>query len=310
MRNNTIGFAAPIAVALMVTFWAITPVTIAYVKTDFSLPFQIWVRYVVSCVSLWALIFARKDLRSSLATSGLVRLLPPGLLAAACTLSFQLFYTYCFFLLQPAFGILLYQSQAVFSLVLGSLFFRSERRYLRSPRALIGMLFSFAGAAAVIAFARSGLSVSLNVGILMAVLAAVSWSFVGMTYRRWLSLSLPPLVVGTIVFTFVAIFLTPFALLSFSFPRGMPGADKWAVLAGSGLLGIAGGQGLYYFLLPRIGLIPAALVQLLVPFATAVFSFFLFGELLSAVQIAGGAVLLLGCGLVVSSRTVRGSAAS
>ena len=80
---------------------------------------------------------------------------------------------------------------------------------------------------------------------------------------------LPPIVNVTMVFSLVSLLLTPVAFISGTPVIGTPGAMKWAVLVGSGILGIAGGQGLYYYLLPKLGLITAASVQLLVPRITS-----------------------------------------
>ena len=155
------------------------------------------------------------------------------------------------------------------------------------------------GAALVIIFQSQGVSVAYNTGILLALGGALSWSFVGLTVKKWIANKLTPLFTVTIVFTLVSIFLTPPVLLSGPHVTGSPGIIKWLVLVGSGLLGIAGGQGLYYYLLPRLGIITASSVQLLVPLFTGIFSFLLFGERLTLLQLAGAIILLGGCRVVL-----------
>jgi drug/metabolite transporter (DMT)-like permease len=84
---------------------------------------------------------------------------------------------------------------------------------------------------------------------------------------------------------------------------GDPGVFKWSILIGSGLLGIAGGQGIYYYLLPKLGIITAASVQLLVPFITGIFSFLIFGEIITSLQLIGGIILLSGCRIILVQKS-------
>ncbi|MDC7233525.1 MAG: DMT family transporter [Spirochaetales bacterium] len=292
------------ALGAMILFWALTPITIAYVKNDFSLIFQVWARYTISSLALWTVVLSRRDLRLVLKDQArqLVRMLIPVLLMALATLSFQLNYTYCFFLIDPGFGILLYQSQVIFSIILGGLFFTAERKLLKSRKTLGAIVLALAGAAVVILFQNQGVSFTFNRGILFALAAALSWSFVGVVNRGMVKDRLPPLITISLVFTAVALILIPAVLLDTDSVIADPGLTKWIVLLGSGILGNAGGQGLYYYLLPRVGLITAASVQLLVPFLTGLFSYLFFREQITLLQGAGGLVLLAGCRMIIKEK--------
>jgi drug/metabolite transporter (DMT)-like permease len=298
---SNIRFVTLVPVTVMLLFWALTPISIAWIKDDFSLIFQVWLRYVSSTIALWLFLLAGKSLPGNLAIFFKNRgyFLKRLTVTAFCTIMFQLLYTWCFFLIPPGFGILLYQSQVIFSVILGILFFKTERQLIRQPGTLAGILMALGGAALVIVFQNHGFSVALNTGILLALGGAFSWSLVGLTVKKWIGNKLTPLFTVTIVFTLVSIFLTPAVLLSGPQITGSPGIIKWLVLIGSGLLGIAGGQGIYYYLLPRLGIIPASSVQLLVPFFTGIFSFLLFGERITFLQLAGGLILLGGCRVVL-----------
>ncbi len=303
MRNNNLPLYP--AIFGMLLFWAVTPVTIAWVRADFSLTFQVWVRYAGSSAALWIAILSKRTLRSSLAIikTDLKYFLIRLFITSACTISFQLFYTYCFFLVEPALGILLYQSQVLFSLLAGAVFISAERKLLYMPSTIYSIIMAILGAVAVIIFQEQTINFTFNAGVLMALLAAVSWSFVGLTNKVWLAGKLPPIVNVTMVFSLVSLLLTPVAFISGTPVIGTPGAMKWAVLVGSGILGIAGGQGLYYYLLPKLGLITAASVQLLVPLLTGLLSFFLFEERFTLIQIAGGLVLLTGCRMIIRNKS-------
>jgi DME family drug/metabolite transporter len=298
---NKTKSAILLPVTAMLLFWALTPISIAWIKNDFSLIFQIWVRYVISTTVLWLVLLAGKSLPHNLnifmkASAYFLRTLS---VTAFCTIMFQLLYTWCFFLIPPGFGTLLYQSQVIFSVLLGILFFKTERQLISKPGTVAGIVMALGGASLVIIFQNHGFTTVLNTGILLALGGALCWSLVGLTVKKWIGDKLTPLFTVTIVFTLVSIFLTPALFFSGPLLTGNPGLIKWSVLIGSGLLGIAGGQGLYYYLLPHLGFITASSVQLLVPFFTGIFSFLLFGERITFLQLTGGLLLLGGCRIVL-----------
>jgi len=76
----------------------------------------------------------------------------------------------------------------------------------------------------------------------------------------------------------------------------------WLVLILSSLLGIAAARTLYYSCLPVLGLTLTASLGLLRPLFTLGLSFLVFGERLCPLQFLGGALLLLGCYLVIRIR--------
>ena len=290
-----------IPITAMLLFWALTPISIAWIKEDFSLIFQVWVRYVSSALLLICFLLTKKSFSEDFKSFLKQRTYFLGRISvtALCTIMFQLMYTWCFFLVPPGFGTLLYQSQVIFSVFLGMLFFKAERDLMRRPGTIGGILLAIGGACLVIIFQSHGFSVVLNTGILLALGGALSWAFVGLTVKTWIEGRLPPLFTATLVFSLVAVFLTPFVLVTGPHISADPGGLKWLVLIGSGLLGIAGGQALYYYLLPQLGIITASSVQLLVPFLTGIFSFLLFGETITFLQLTGGLLLLGGCQTVL-----------
>lgn len=288
-------------VTAMLIFWALTPISIAWIKNDFSLIFQVWVRYLCSAAFLSVFLLTKESFYADLKSFRQQKsyFLSRIAVTAGCTIMFQLMYTWCFFLIPPGFGTLLYQSQVLFSVFLGMLFFKTERTLIRRPGTFGGLLLAVIGACLVIVFQSHGFTVALNMGILLALGGALSWACVGVTVKAWIEGRLSPLFTVTLVFSLISLLLAPVVLVSGPHITGSPGADKWMVLIGSGLLGIAGGQALYYHLLPHLGIITASSVQLLVPFLTGLFSFFLFGERLTLLQLLGGLLLLGGCQLVL-----------
>ncbi len=288
----------------MLLFWALTPISIAWIKDDFSLIFQVWLRYLSAALMLWPILLTKKSFSRDLQSFARERsyFLKRISVIAICTIMFQVLYTWCFFLIPPGFGILLYQSQVIFSVFLGILFLKAERDLIRQPGTVVGIMVAIVGAGLAIIFRSQGFSVVLNAGILLALAGALFWALVGLELKTWIEGRLTPLFTVTVVFSLVSFFLLPAVLFAGPNIFGDPGALKWLVLVGSGLLGIGGGQALYYYLLPQLGIITASSTQLLVPFLTGVFSFLLFGEKITALQLLGGLLLLGGCQTVLQQK--------
>jgi len=289
----------------MIVFWAFTPVAISYVSNTFSLVFQIWIRYISAALFLWILIISNPSLRQQLkkVVQNPFFYLWRLTLTAVFTICFQLLFTLCFSLIAPAFGVLLYQSQVLFSLLLGVLFFKDERVLLRKPITILSMLGAILGAVIVILFKAEGVTFTVSIGILMAVGAAISWSFVGVSLKKGKPLEVSPIITVSLVFSMVILLITPAVFIFDSWLLEAPKLDHWLILISSGLLGIAGGQGIYYYLLPKLGLITTSSVQLLVPFITGIFSYLMFRESITIPQIFGGSILLISCyGILLQKR--------
>ena len=293
-----------IPLSAMLLFWAFTPISIAWIKDEFSVTFQLWVRYLSAALMLWPILLSKesfsRDLQSFIRERSYFLIRLPAI--ALCTLMSQILYTWCFFLIPPGFGILLYQSQVIFAVLLGILFLKAERDLIRQPGTVSGIMVAIVGACLAIIFQSQGFSIVLNRGILFALSGALLWALVGLELKIWIEGRLTPLFTVTMVFSLVSIFLLPVVFFSGQNISGDPGILKWLALIGSGLLGVGGGQALFYYLLPQLGIITASSTQLLVPFLTGLFSFLLFGEKITLLQLLGGLLLLGGCQAVLQQK--------
>jgi drug/metabolite transporter (DMT)-like permease len=79
-------------------------------------------------------------------------------------------------------------------------------------------------------------------------------------------------------------------------------AGDWAVLVLSGLIGVGLGHSLYYSAVPVVGVTVSSGLGLLVPLLAGVLSIVLFGERFGALRLAGAALVLAGCYLVIRER--------
>jgi drug/metabolite transporter (DMT)-like permease len=94
---------------------------------------------------------------------------------------------------------------------------------------------------------------------------------------------------------------TALALLAVTVVSGeaviAPGWHGWVVLAGLALISQAGGQGSIAYALAHLPAAFSSLVLLIEPVAAALFAWVLLAEPMSALQIAGGTVVLAGIAL-------------
>jgi drug/metabolite transporter (DMT)-like permease len=188
--------------------------------------------------------------------------------------------------------------------ILAALFFADERVLLRRRGFQAGLAGAVAGMALVVWGGQDFGRLEFSAGVLLILLSALSWSLLSVLVKRWLP-AVPTTFALSVVFTLV----TPFFLLTYLLSgRGalIPPAPlvMWLVMGSSGLIGVAIGQSLYYKSVPVLGVATAASLDLLRPFLVGIFSFLLFRERLTPLQLAGG-LLLLACSYLVTRLRFR-----
>ena len=106
---------------------------------------------------------------------------------------------------------------------------------------------------------------------------------------------LGPLVLSTLVCTGAAATLTLGGLVGGDLDPGAVSAQGYGWLAGLAVVSTVGAVGLFFAGLRRVGPTAASILSTFEPVVTVVLAFLAFGESLGAVQLAGGALVLLGC---------------
>ena len=77
---------------------------------------------------------------------------------------------------------------------------------------------------------------------------------------------------------------------------------QWLILIFSALIGLTLGHVFYYRAIRVMGPIASEGCMLLIPFQTAILAHFLMGDRLSPAQWSAGAILILGCTLLLRAR--------
>ena len=286
-----------------VVCWSVAPIMIRATRGHYSVLFQTFARYLASMAVLWPVLAVtrgyrglKRDLRAALP------LFPRILIIALVNYVFQVGYTVSYYTLEAGFAALVGQSGVLFSAVLALVFFRDERMILRSGVYVAGLVLAVGGVSLTIVGGgtlASGAGV-LWPGVPAMLLSSFSWALLGALVKRWLR-GVSPLLGVTLVFTLV----TPMFLVT-ELARGGPmappdaPAGAWVLLILSGLIGVGLGHTLYYSSVPIVGVTTASSLGLLLPFLAGLLSLVVLGERMGPLQVAGGAILLSGCYLVIT----------
>lgn len=187
----------------------------------------------------------------------------------------------------------------IFTVLVASLLFHQE--VLRAHR-VAGIAVGFAGVALLLlpgleAGALAGLAGEPAWAQLLCLGAALSYAFAAAFARRFRGV--PVMVAATGQLTGSSLLLLPLALWQASTVPGgwspaMAGPAAWASVVALGTACTAFAYLIYFRLLSEGGATNASLVTLLIPVSATLISAWLLGEALSALQLAGMGVLLVG----------------
>jgi len=292
-RQNK-GYLAAVASAL---FLSLTAIFIRHLTDTYRLPALIlvfWREFFVALSLAGALaIFSRKRLRGARGHIGY--LLSYGIIVAL----FNSTWTFSVALNGAAVATVLAYSSTAFTVLLGWLILKESVSMVKITAVLMSVL----GCALVVgAYSRELWSLNA-LGTLAGIAAGLSYSLYGIMGRIGAKRGLNTWTTLLYIFLFASAFMLAVNLTIGSIlPGGAQSAAQmlWLGSAWGGwlmLVGLAVGPTLFGFGLYNVSLrdLPASTANLIVmiePIFTAVTAFFLFGEVLSPIQIAGAALIL------------------
>lgn len=176
--------------------------------------------------------------------------------------------------------------------------FPDERAMARKPAFWLGTLLSLGGAIGI-ALCQGSIFSASGIGIVLLLFSVITWVVVGLLVKR-LGATTPALVVAGISTLEIAV-----VFIATSFLWGNPGivlsqsAFTNSVLVLSGVVGVLIGTGLAFTVAQSLGVIVYQFTTLVVPVLTGIFGYFLFRERLTLPQLGFGALLIIGCAIVV-----------
>jgi drug/metabolite transporter (DMT)-like permease len=254
---------------------------------------------------LWA--FARKSA-------------PPGLWKAALWPSLWNIPAQACFGLAPYFvspGLMTFSLRVniVFVTLGAAILFAAERRVIRHPWFITGLLMVVVGAAATVAFQPGGLGGGTGVGVLMAVGSGALYAGYALAVRRSM-MNMNPILAFAAVNQLTGLGLV-LCMLLFADRMGAGAIDlaraewatgfaswaardhKFSLLLLSAVIGIGLGHTFYFFSISRLGLATASAVVQIQPITVSIASFFIFDERLTPLQWAFGVTAIAGAGVIL-----------
>jgi drug/metabolite transporter (DMT)-like permease len=277
--------------------WASVPLFLKY----FSSEIDVWTcngwRYGFSAL-LWAPVLVLAVRRKRL---------PPGLWKAALVPSIvnaggQVTFVWAHYKIDP--GLLTFglRSQMIFVAVGAWLLFPAERRIIRTPGYIMGLIALMGGTSAALLLGEEPVRGAHAFGIVLSVLSGMLFACYGLAVRQYMTGYNSVLAFAAISQYTAAAMVA--LMLALGERAGLSTFDMSArditLLLLSAVIGIALGHVLYYMSIARLGVAVSSGVLQLHPFFVAVGSLFLFGEHLSGWQWLGGCVAVGGAILMLS----------
>lgn len=294
-------------VLLMTTvfMWATGPLFVKHFSASYDVFTQNAFRYTCAAAVLLAVTGLRGGLRYPLSNAQRRKLL----LVAVANILMQTNFAATYYFLYPAVGALVSRVGIIFTAVLSFIIFHDERCVIRSPRFLAGAALALIGVVFVITGRDPEILSHLNVSegqFWIGVALAISMAFLVAVYMLTIKHAvrdIPPVVSFTHVAWMTATGLTVLMLLIGD------ASDLWrqprgglALMALSAVLSIVIAHTCYYEALRHIKLVVCVSFHQLTPLLVCVLSAILFGDRLTVVQMAGGAVVIAGAFLAARAQ--------
>ncbi|HHN45822.1 MAG TPA: DMT family transporter [Planctomycetes bacterium] len=241
-------------------------------------------------------------------------ILPAALFTAA-----MLTWVYGLLRLGATVAALIGRSDALFTVLIGSMFFADERAVARDWRFLAALAVALAGVAGVALFrdeSIAGGSLVLKGGFIGGVMLSLGSSFSWVCYV--FSVKLMVRRIGSLVSFIMVALIAAFMMLAITAVVQAGGGANLAmplrldfktnlVLLGSGFIGVGVGGILFYRSIDLIGVTVSQVSMLALPILTGVAAGVFLGEKITVMQIMSGMLLLAGVGAIVIVRAAKGS---
>lgn len=290
----------PAAVGACVGFWwcwTIAPIFITLLADAVDVWTQNAARYAVAFL-FWLPYLAYSARRYGLPSGLWKRAIAPSLF----NIVMQTCWTASFYYQPPAFSVLLSRTSILWVSLLSLALFADERAVVARKRFWLGATLALAGLAGV-ALNNPALDQPATLaGIALALGASITWAGYMLSVKILLADVESPLSFSVItIYTLAGLsalaawFGKPGALLS------LPAVD-WAYIVVSAIFAIALAHVFFYMAIKRVGAAIPAMINLLTPLSVLALSSAIFGERMTAAQLAFAAMLLAGICLAVWAR--------
>lgn len=232
------------------------------------------------------------------------RLWIAAMLPTAFNVTGQVLYAMAPYYIDPGFFAFLLRSQIVFVTIGAWLLFPSERGVLKSPVFWSGILIVLLGSVGTVAFGPGWPTGGTARGVIYSVISGALFAGYGVAVRRNMH-GINSALSFAVISQQTAVVLIVLMLL-FGRNHGADalhlGAPRFGLLTASSFIGIGIAHVFYYAALARLGVSISGGVMLLMPFFTAVASFFIFRETLTLGQWLCGSIAIVGAAMMLSTQ--------
>ena len=284
-----------VAALITVAIWSWPAIFIKFLSRDFDVITQNFFRYLAASLFLWlyCAVFSRPKLFPI--RGNLRNILLPSFLVFL----FQIVWVQAVYLTTPTTATLLSKLDIVFVALLSFFFLKGERKILGSKYFLMGASLALLGVVGVVLGRATELRTEFNLGVALLLLRSLLWSSYIISVRN-LVIKVEPIVAATWVYSFATLFFLPMVLvLGDIYKVAEVPAYVNLILFGSGVLCVGIGNATNYIATRYLGATIPAILLLLTPFLTGVFSYLIFAEVLNLPQILSGLLILLGCWVII-----------
>ena len=296
--------AGTVTVLLTLLGWSVTPLFIRHFAT-YDLPrghpIDPWTsngwRYGFSAL-LWAVPLVYWTLRGRLPAGIWVAAIVPGLMNCLGQVGF----TWAHYKIDP--GLLTFglRAQMVVVAVGAAILFPMERRAIRRPAFIAGVVMVMGGTAGTIIFDDGFGGQATMFGVGLALWAGAFFAGYALAVRKYMT-GMNPMMSFAVISQYTAVTMLVIMLVAGvnfgSTALELPG-PQFGLLLLSSVIGIGLGHVLYYFSIARLGVAVSTGVIQLQPFTVALLSLWWFGERLGALQWTTGGLAVLGAVIMLA----------
>jgi len=293
------SLSGTIFVSLTLLGWASAPLFLRYFR-DFI---DAWTangwRYGIAAVFWTPLLVAAVVKRRAPARLWYLALLPTFFNVVG-----QVLYALAPYYIEPGFFAFLLRSQILFVTLGAWLLFPNERGVLRAPAYWLGVAIVMLGSVGIVVFGPGLPRGGTALGVIFSVVSGAFFAGYGLAVRRNMHGVNPMLAFAIISQQTAAILIT--LMLLFGARHGGAALslnmNQTLLLVASSFIGIGIAHVFYYAAIARLGVAITGGVILLMPFFTAVASFFLYQERLSVGQWVCGTAAVVGAAMMLSTQ--------
>ncbi len=291
-----------LAVSLTIVVWSWPTIFITILSDDFDVITQNFFRYTAGSLFLllFAAIFARHQLFAAREN------FRSFILPAVIVFLFQIVWVQSIYLTTPITASLLSKTDVVFTALLAFLLFRGERVVIASKYFLAGCTLALIGVVGVVFGRATEIRTEFNFGVLLLLLRSLLWASYIISIRNLVT-KVEPLIAAAWVYFFASLLFLPSVLIAGDIHQvaEVPLSTN-LILFGSGALCVGIGNGLNFTAIKYLGATIPTTLLLLTPFFTGILSYIIFDEVLKAIQVVSGLLIISGCWVIIRKVVTKG----